>query len=116
MDHLGHQSTLPSNQLPILDLRDLSTGVHLCLLLNEFTDGKFKTGKINKNAKSEFECLRNLKIFDEGLVAFDIKEKFDVRCGDNIDFGHPEEKLPHFALSWPEVLQNVQRKQEELRV
>ena len=78
MDGRGHQSTPTLTQIPIKDIRDLSTGVHLCYLLHHLTDGKFKLGKVAKYAKTEAEYFKNLRLFNEGLENCQIQEKFDV--------------------------------------
>lgn len=59
-------------------MKDLYTGVHLCYLLKELTNGKFKLNKVNKNAKTESECFKNLRLFNEGLENCQIREKFDI--------------------------------------
>ena len=79
MDARHHQRTPLPIEIPIKDVRDLCTGVHLCHLLHHFTDGKFKVKKVIENARTEAERFKNLKLFNEGLENLHIAEKFDVR-------------------------------------
>ena len=78
MDQRNHKSNSLVMKVPIEDLRQLSTGVHLCHLLNQLTEGKFKLGKVNKSPKTEAESFKNLRIFNEGLENLGFEQKFDV--------------------------------------